>query len=277
MANLGLLSAILSPGDAVLVDAVAHASIRDGIRLSGLKSYPFRHNDLNHLEALLKAHASARNKFVCAESIYSCDGSCAPLPDLSRLCLKYGARLIIDEAHATGVWGPRGAGRVQMTGMHPYVFARIHTFGKALGAQGAAVVCSRELKNYLVNFSRPFIYTTALPPAMREAIWKGYKSMMNAIEDRDKIHALINAFKELSGKTDLPFYPSDTHIQALSIPGSKLSAYLQNQGFDARHLKFPTVPKGFERLRICLHSFNTVQELRILFQKIQEGFYAKAI
>ena len=160
-ANLGLLSSIPQRGDTVLYDSLSHASIRDGIRLSFAESFSFQHNDLDDLEMKLKKEAN--RVFVVTESVFSMDGDICPLREIVELTERYGANLIIDEAHATGVIGERGEGLAQQLNLEDHVFARLHTFGKACGSHGAAVLGSPNLKSYLVNFARPLIYSTALP------------------------------------------------------------------------------------------------------------------
>jgi 8-amino-7-oxononanoate synthase len=177
-ANLGLLSSVARRGDTILYDELVHASIRDGIRLSFAKSFPFSHNNIAHLEARLRR---ARGElFVAVESVYSMDGDCAPLPDMANVCDQFGAHLIIDEAHATGVFGPGGRGLVVQEDLAARVFARVHTFGKALGSHGAIVLGSAALRSYLINFARSFIYTTALPPHSLRSIRASYQFLHEA-------------------------------------------------------------------------------------------------
>lgn len=165
-ANLGLFSALGHRDVIFIYDELCHASIIDGIRLGICRNkYAFRHNDVWHLQELLAKHAHSQVQlFVAIETIYSMDGDVAPLAHIANVCSQYGAALIADEAHATGVWGPQGGGLVTSLGVQQQVFARIHTFGKALGGHGAAVVGSNVLRSFLVNFARSLVYSTALPP-----------------------------------------------------------------------------------------------------------------
>ena len=175
-ANLGLLSSVPQRGDTVLYDYLSHASIRDGMRLSFARSFSFGHNDTNDLEKKLEtAKAAGGNIFVVTESVFSMDGDEAPLAEISSLCRRYEAHLLVDEAHATGVIGEKGEGLVQSLGLQDSCLARIHTFGKALGCHGAIVLGSAWLRDWLINFSRPFIYTTALPPSSIAAIRASYE------------------------------------------------------------------------------------------------------
>lgn len=268
-ANLGLLSSIAGRGDAILYDSLIHASLRDGIRLSLAPSYSFAHNDLDSLEK--KLIQVNRRSFVVVESIYSMDGDQAPLKEVSDLCRRYGAGLIVDEAHATGVMGSKGEGLVQALGLGNDCFARVHTFGKALGVHGAAVVGSELLKQYLVNFARTFIYTTAMPPAAVSAIDAAYRFFPKMKAERTRLKKYIRLFQAV----ELPFEKllSDTPIQIVLIPGNEAvhaaAAELQRCGLNVKPILHPTVAQGKERLRIVLHSFNTPQELDCLIGKLQ--------
>jgi 8-amino-7-oxononanoate synthase len=260
-ANLGVFSCIPQRGDTILYDMLSHASIRDGIRLSFARSFSFAHNDLADLEK--KLSLAEGTIFVVTESVFSMDGDQAPLAGMVDLCRRYGAQLIIDEAHATGIIGKKGEGLVQDRGFQKECLARIHTFGKAVGCHGAIVLGSPALRDYLINFSRPFIYTTALPPGSVAAIRKAYQLFPSMEKERQRLQHLVDRFRE----ADLPFEKPDslTAIQAVIVPGNdavrQLAGELQTGGLDVRPILYPTVPKGGERLRIVLHAFNTGEEL----------------
>jgi 8-amino-7-oxononanoate synthase len=261
-ANLGALSSIPQRGDTVLFDQLSHASIRDGIRLSFARSCSFGHNDLRELEQRLQA-APPGNLFVVTESVFSMDGDQAPLREIVALCRKYGAHLIVDEAHATGVVGANGEGLVQSLGLQKDCFARIHTFGKALGCHGAILLGSRKLRDFLINFSRAFIYTTALPEASVRAIRTAYELFPGLEGQRKHLRGLIDRFRQAS--VGFEKLDSRTPIQVVIVPGNEavreVAAGLQAAGLDARAILYPTVPRGGERLRIVLHSFNTEEEV----------------
>jgi 8-amino-7-oxononanoate synthase len=172
-ANVGLLASLPQRGDTLLTDDLIHASMIDGARLSVANRFKFRHNDLDDLENRLKR--ATGTVYVAIESVYSMDGDLAPLTEIVELCEHYEAALIVDEAHATGVFGPQGGGLVQSLGLQKRVFARVHTFGKALGVHGAAVVGSASLRDFLINFARSFVYSTALPPHSLLAIHSVYR------------------------------------------------------------------------------------------------------
>lgn len=271
-ANLGLLSAVPQRGDTILYDERCHASIRDGIQLSKAIAYKFRHNDLDHLRSHLKK--ASGDVFVIVESIYSMNGDKALLHDLSKTCLDFGAYLMVDEAHACGVYGDQGGGLC--TAKHwpekIKVFAKIITFGKAFGSHGAMILGSQELKDYLINFSRPLIYTTALPPNAIERILFALQTVQTADQQRNHLADNIQYFRQKSAELSLNILESHSPIQGLIIPGNtaakKKAKTLTDNGFLVKAILSPTVPKGQERIRICLHSFNTKKEIDQLLNQL---------
>lgn len=270
-ANLGLFSCVPQKGDTILYDQLCHASIRDGIRLSFAQSFSFRHNDVEDL--LKKIPAATGEVFIVTESVFSMDGDFAPLRELVEVCEQHNCQLIVDEAHATGVIGERGEGLVQHLQLNDRCFARVHTFGKALGCHGAAVLGSAALRDHLINFSRPFIYTTALPELSVAAICAAYSVFPDLVQERKKLQDLVNAFQSAaSGATQYSFLQSNTPIQGIVIPGNEavkqVAASLQKNGLDVRPILYPTVPKGGERLRVVLHSFNTKEDVEEVIKSI---------
>ena len=272
-ANIGLLASVPQKSDVIIYDQLSHASIRDGIRLSFATSFSFLHNDVYDLKKkLLAASSSTQNIFVVTESIFSMDGDTAPLEDMVALCERYNAALIIDEAHATGLIGASGEGLVQKLNLQEKCFARIHTFGKACGCHGAIILGSENLKKYLINFARPFIYSTALPPSEVNAIAASYEVFPLMNKERSHLNKLIQLFKE--SKLNHTVIKSDTPIQGVIIPGNaevkKIAGILQNNNYDVRAILYPTVPKGSERLRIVLHSYNSMDEASELIRLLNE-------
>ena len=272
-ANVGLLSCVPQKGDTVLYDSLSHASIRDGIRLSFAESYSFRHNDLDDLDNKLKK--AKGNVFVVTESVFSMDGDKCPLAALVKLCDNYGAYLIIDEAHATGIIGDKGEGLVQQFGLQDKVFARVYTFGKACGVHGASVVGSRLLRDYLVNFARSFVYTTALPGQAIALIRASYELFPGMVEAREKLWRIVETFNDHCLRLDLQVLKSDTPIQGVIIPGNervrRVADQLQAAGLDSRPILYPTVPRDQERLRIVLHAFNTEKEVNQLLNCLKNS------
>ncbi|MGI8951630.1 MAG: aminotransferase class I/II-fold pyridoxal phosphate-dependent enzyme [Chitinophagaceae bacterium] len=270
-ANVGVLSSVPQKGDTIIYDFLSHASIRDGIRLSLAQSFSFAHNDVNDLEKKLKkATNNLKNIFVVTESVFSMDGDFCPLQQIVFLCKKYNAHLIIDEAHATGIVGEHGEGLSQHLQLNNEIFCRIHTFGKACGCHGAAALGSHQLRNYLINFARTFIYSTALPPTAVAAIQASYKIFPKLIDERKYLQKLIQQFQ--SAQINYEKLISETPIQIVIIPGNdevkKAADNLQKNNLDVRPILYPTVPKGKERLRIVLHAFNTQSELQQLIEQL---------
>jgi len=265
-ANIGLLSCVAQRGDTIITDELIHASLIDGARLSLANRYTFKHNDLESLEAKLKASKGCI--YVIIESVYSMDGDIAPLIQISNLCKLYNANLIVDEAHALGVFGEHGKGLVQQEQIQHDVFARIVTFGKALGCHGAIVLGSWALRQYLINFARSFIYTTAAPPTAIIAIKCAYQ-MLAETDHATMIRKKINHYASLLASTqNANLKATQSAIQTISCPGNdaarRLAKHLQTVGIDVRAILSPTVKTGQERLRICLHTYNTNMEISLL-------------
>ncbi|CAN5394120.1 pyridoxal phosphate-dependent aminotransferase family protein [soil metagenome] len=263
-ANVGFFSAVPQPGDIVYADELVHASIRDGLKMTRAARSYFLHNDLSDLEDKLRQ--TAGNKFIAVESIYSMDGDFAPLVELVELAEKYGANLVVDEAHATGIFGPKGEGRVVELGLQNRVYARVHTFGKALGGHGAIVLGSPVLREFLVNYARSFIYTTALP--LHSLLWvqNGYDILANVYHKNIEMRFLVNLLQQnLKGLSGGAISLNKGPIQSLIIPGNGLAKHVSKQlaeaGYYAKAILYPTVPRGKERIRICLHHFNTQEEV----------------
>jgi 8-amino-7-oxononanoate synthase len=268
-ANLGLLSCIASRNDTYIIDELCHASIYDGVRLSNAKVFKFKHNCIEELKKKIKN--AEGNIFVVVESVYSMDGDFSPLTNIAKICKQYNANLIVDEAHATGVFGEKGEGRVIELGLENECFARVHTFGKALGCHGAVIVGSVILKDYLINFSRSFIYTTALPESSLFVIENNYHDLKK--ENREKLKELINYFKNKFEGSN--FIESDSPIQSLIVPGNEKVKHLANKiqkaGMIVKAILHPTVPIEMERIRICLHSYNTTEQIDLLFDVINDN------
>ena len=279
-ANIGFFSSVPQRGDVILYDALCHASIRDGIAMSHTKAYKFAHNNLQALEALLEAQNSSSKTgpeiYVVTEAVFSMDGDRPALKELANLCKKYSAYLIVDQAHATGVIGPKGKGLVQELALEDLVFARIVTFGKALGCHGAAVLGSCELKSYLINFARSFIYTTALPPHTLATIGAAYRELEHNSDAIKKLQDNISTLQKsiLDAQLTPHFIPSQSAIHCCVIKGNKatkdVAALLQQNKFDVKAILSPTVPKGQERLRICLHSYNKKEDIKALVALLKE-------
>ncbi|MBS1747954.1 MAG: 8-amino-7-oxononanoate synthase [Bacteroidetes bacterium] len=265
-ANLGILSAVPQKGDTILYDQLCHASLRDGIRLSFAQNFSFVHNDTNDLEKKLKS--ASGNIFIITESVFSMDGDYCPLEELVALKKKYNAHIIVDEAHAIGVVGENGEGLTQHKNLQDEVFCRVYTFGKACGCHGAVAVGSNKLKDFLINFARSFIYTTALPEQAVAAIRLSYKIFPLLNKERKQLHQLIDIFQQANIRFEN--LNSFSAIQVVIVPGNdevkNIAQQLQDHNLDVRPILYPTVPAGKERLRIVLHAFNTLQEIEQLIK-----------
>jgi 8-amino-7-oxononanoate synthase len=256
-ANIGLLSALLRTEDVVFSDSANHASLIDGIRLAKCRRVIFPHNDLDFLEDQLRRNSAVSEaRVIVVESIFSMEGDRAPLADLATLAERYGAELIVDEAHAIGVRGPRGSGCVAEAGLSDRVLATVHTCGKALAAAGAFVCGSENLRRLLVNRARTFIFNTALPPYFASQVAAGMNLAAEAKFERARLlelstflrHALrSNGFSITSLYSQIVPVILGYNDAALHFAG-----YLQARGFGVRAIRPPTVPPGSARLRLSL-------------------------
>ena len=226
-ANVGFFSAVPQRNDVILFDELAHASIRDGIQLSNAKSYKFQHNDFEDLERIILKLSTDNQQlltiFVVTESVFSMDGDTPNLEKLVQICEKHNCYLVVDEAHALGVFGDHGEGLVQMLGLQDSVFARIMTFGKGLGCHGAAILGSQKLIDYLVNFARSFIYSTGLSPHSVGTILIAYQHLESQKEALQKLRENVIHFNQEKKQLGLNplFVRSKAAIQSAIIPGIK--------------------------------------------------------
>ena len=269
-ANVGLFSSVPQKGDTVLYDELIHASVRDGIRLSHAKAYSFRHNDLADLAKKFKQ--AEGSVFVAVESLYSMDGDLAPLAELVDWCEQTGAYLIVDEAHAGGVYGKDGNGLLEQLGLHQRCFARLYTFGKAYGTHGAVICGSAQLKEYLYNFARSFIYSTALPPNQYLHIQQSVERAQDN-ELRRKLGLVISRFRSLI-KSELLISDPSSPIQVIPVSTLEqcvlIAQKMQENKLAVKAILPPTVAENGQRLRICLHSYNTDAEIDQLTTLLNE-------
>jgi len=272
-ANVGFFGCVPQRNDIILYDELCHASIRDGIVMSNSKAYKFNHNDFEDLEKLILRNPDTVI-YIVTESVFSMDGDCPKLEELVSLSDTYHCYLVVDEAHALGVFGSKGEGFVQMLGLQDLVFARIMTFGKGLGCHGAAILGSAPLKEYLINFARSFIYTTGLSPHSVATILIAYQFLEVEKKNIEILRENIihfNQEKSMLGLKPL-FVRSKSAIQSAIIPGNEkvkvIASQLQEKGFDVKAILSPTVPEGQERLRFCLHSYNSQEEISAVMRCI---------
>ncbi|OAA49479.1 Pyridoxal phosphate-dependent transferase, major domain protein [Metarhizium rileyi] len=308
-ANTGLFSCAPQPGDYVVYDELIHASVHDGMKLSRARTIPFAHNCVHGvhtqvapgsrpLETVLddllqgksgqEVRSGQRNVFVAVESVYSMDGDAAPLKKIvecvERRLPRANGYIIVDEAHSTGWMGDRGRGLVCQLGLERRVWARVHTFGKAMGCAGAIVLCTPTTRSYMINYARSLIYTTAMGYPMLTAIQTVYGYLIsgqaarlhaNLLSRMQETHSLLLSICEKHHPPPQLFTISTSPPESPIIPlfsgqSRSLARYCQQKGYMVRPIVAPTVPKGTDRVRLCLHAANTVAEVRGLCTAIEE-------
>ncbi len=279
-ANTSLIACVTGQGDTILYDELAHASMREGYRLSFAKHLPFKHNDLDDLAR--KISQAPGEVFVLAEAVYSMDGDSPDLPALTALCHKHGAHLILDEAHSTGIYGNGGNGLLCQLGIEQQVFARVYTFGKGMGCHGACVAGSTTLADYLVNFARGFVFSTAMPLHSLANIGEAFRYLAENPQLQTALQTRIAWFKQafaaIGHDEGVRVLPSDSAIQAVVVPGNQrckaVALAAQQAGYDVRPVLSPTVKAGEERLRICLHVFNQKADIDGLAQALASALHS---
>jgi len=257
VANTALLSTLPLRGDLILYDELIHASAHDGIRLSKTEAKAVRHNDAQACEDTIRAwraDGGVGQPWIVVESLYSMDGDRAPVAQLAQIADRHDAMLVIDEAHATGVFGPDGRGLAhELEGRENVI--TMHTCGKALGAAGALVIAPRTIRDFLVNRARAFIYATAPSPLIASAVRAALDICRREPQRRERLHSLVAfAGRELRRKTRFPV--SDSQIQPLVVGSDtasvSLAAAMKRRGYDMRPIRPPTVPEGTSRLRLTI-------------------------
>lgn len=294
---MSLFSCLPQPGDVIIYDELIHASVHDGMKLSrASKSIPFGHNDVDSLRKVIGSclSESGREKgnfFVAVEAVYSMDGDIAALNEIVALIKDMlpdgNGHVIVDEAHSTGVLGPQGRGLVCQLGLEDEILVRLHTFGKALACNGAILLCNPTIRQYLINYARPLIYTTFMSYPSLAAIRTSYDYLIQskAVRLVEHLQALI---KELHDRLEdlehcLRLPPHLSHLMrppplrsqkspisyVLSSKPKSLATFCQDSGFVVRGIVPPTVPVGGERIRICLHAGNTTTQAQRLVECIR--------
>ena len=273
-ANVGIISALYNRADVVFCDRLSHASIIDGVRQSGAKLFRFGHSDLDHLESLLKKEGHKfKNRLIVTETVFSMDGDKPPLTELVNIKAKYDCFLMVDEAHATGIFGQNGAGIVEEQGLSDRIELIMGTFSKALGSFGAYLACSEKIKQYLINSCRSFIYSTALPPATVAANIEALNIIRDEPIRRKTLLANADYFRsklqksrfDVRGESQIvPLIVADTDR------ATRLSCQLQQSGYWVLPVRPPTVPAGGARLRFSLTYHHSRQTLEALADKVAE-------
>lgn len=272
MANVGTISALVAKEDAIFQDKLNHASLLDGGKLSAARQRRYLHNDLSRLERLL-AQSSANRKLVVSDGVFSMDGDQAKVKALAELSAKYDAGLMIDDAHGIGVLGQTGAGLLEQEGVsEQQVPILMATFGKALGTAGAFIAGSDELIEFLIQRSRPYVYTTAPPAAVMAATRASLKICQQQSWRRETLKALIQRFRTQAKELGLNLLESSTPIQPIIVGSSEKALracdYLITQGYLATAIRSPTVAKGSERIRITLSCEHTEQQIDGLLETL---------
>lgn len=257
LANLGLIQA-LAPDRTIIMDELCHNSMINGVKLSGSKTLFFRHNDLAHLEKRLQNNKD-QSPLILIEAVYSMDGDLAPLEEIVTLAEKYGAEIIIDEAHSSGVIGNKGLGLTSEFELEEKILARVITLGKAFGTEGAVVLGSKDLKDYLINFCQSFIYTTAVSMPNLMAIETSLEHFSSSVVEVEKLHQNLKYFSEQTHHHVVsPIFPwkigGNEHTKTIAI-------HLQSEGMNVFPILSPTVKRSDERIRIVFHAFNTKEEI----------------
>lgn len=275
MANLGVISALTDRHDLVIEDKFNHASMIDAAQLSRAELQRYAHADMSSLESVLLKESKG-NKLVASDGVFSMDGDIAPVKEMSALCEKCNAMLMVDDAHGLGVLGEHGRGTLEYLGLGMNdVPVLVGTLGKAFGTFGAFVAGSEELVETLINDARSYVYTTALPPAIAEATRASLKRVMEDGWRREQLRSLIRQFKDGAKQLGLNLMPSDTAIQPLLVGSSekalKVSEHLRTRGILVSAIRPPTVPKGTARLRITLSAIHTAQQVEHLLGALEES------
>jgi 8-amino-7-oxononanoate synthase len=278
-ANVGTITALLGPDDVIFSDALNHASIVDGCRLSGAQIMVYPHRDLDSLEKIIRKAPKARNRMIITDGIFSMDGTIAPLSELASLARNYGCWLMVDEAHATGVLGKGGRGTAEFFGVEGEVDIQMGTFSKALGSLGGYIAGSRKLIEFLTNKCRSLIYTTGLPPAVLAVNQAAIDLVEKGSELREKIREKAKFFREELNKLGYNTLNSETQIIPVLIGDNGLtmefSKYLFRNGIFAQGIRPPTVPEGLSRVRISIMATHEWEDLQYgieIFKKAGKKF-----
>jgi 8-amino-7-oxononanoate synthase len=272
-ANVGIVPALAGEGDTIFSDALNHASIIDGCRLARAQTIVYPHCDVAFLESALKRTPAGGRKLIVTETIFSMDGDEAPLADIVAVAERHGALVMVDEAHATGVFGPNGAGVAAQLGLADRIAVQMGTLGKALGGFGAYVACAAPMREILINTCRSFIFATALPPPVLAAASAAVDILYNEPQRRLVLWHYIRALRE--GFRALEFSIGDSESQILPLvigDAEKCMAFserLLENGIFVQGIRPPTVPEGTSRLRVTAMATHTHEHLHRALQSFE--------
>jgi len=278
-ANQAVIKLLLSKDDLLIQDKLNHASLMEAGAISPVKMQRFKHNDMQHLETILNANNEFDNKLIISEGVFSMDGDCAPIHSLQKQCQSHQAWLMIDDAHGLGVLGKDGIGSVSTQNItNKEIDIYMSTFGKALGVGGAFVSGSKQFIDYITNFSKPYIYTTGLPPAMIYCIGESARLVQTQQWRRDHLSELIHYFKHLAAQFNIPLMDSNTPIQPVLIGlndvAINVSNTLKKVGIWTTAIRPPTVPNNTARLRLTLTTNHQKQDIDYLVKQIKQAIDA---
>lgn len=272
MANLGVIQALMSRHDSVIQDRLNHASLIDGGLLSGARFQRYGHNDMTHLKELLTR--SGGKKLIVTDGVFSMDGDCAPLTDIARIAGEHDAWVLVDDAHGFGVLGPRGTGLVGQTGLgSDSVQLVVGTLGKAFGTAGAFVAGDQQTIDYILQFARSYIYTTASPPSIAAATRTALRIVQQADDRRQRLSERIAQLRQGVHTLGLQLMPSDTPIQPIIVGDNatalQMSSALRERGLLVTAIRPPTVPEGTARLRITLSAEHSEAQVDTLLNELE--------
>jgi glycine C-acetyltransferase len=274
-ANVGLVTGLVNPDDLVLYDAYSHASFCDGLKMSGVEAHSFHHNDLADLERMLGRHAGAagRDVYIAAEGVYSMDGDTAPVDRLVALCRQYGARLLLDDAHGTGVMGPTGRGTAERYGVEGQVDVTMGTFSKTFSVTGGFVAADRAIVDYLRYFARSYMFSASLPPPVIAAVLAGLDVMEDEPWLRERLHA--NVACALAGLRAIGFdIASETGVIPLIVPRGmsirRAARRFHELGIFVNAVEYPAVPVSQQRFRVSMMATHTKEDIDRLLEAVAD-------
>jgi len=275
LANLGTIGALAGAGDTVFSDEMNHASIVDGCRLSRAEVLVYKHRDMDDLERLMRRHGGDGRRLIVTDSVFSMDGDVAPLAEIVELAKGYGARTLVDEAHATGVLGPGGRGAVAAAGLQGEVDVVVGTLGKALGSYGAYVCAEEEMVHYLINTARALIFSTAPPPPAIAGALAALELLQERPHRVQRLHSNARALRSALAVEGMPVQETEMHIVPLIVGDERaamsLCEALLARGVFAQAIRPPTVAPGTSRLRLAVMASHTAEELRDAASAIAEA------
>jgi 8-amino-7-oxononanoate synthase len=281
LANLGVIGALAGPGDTIFSDQLNHASIIDGCRASRAEIVVFRHLDTDHLERCLRSHSGEGRRLIVTDSVFSMDGDVAPLTEIVKLARTYDARVVVDEAHATGALGEDGRGAVCEAGLQGEVDVLVGTLGKALGSYGAYVCARKEMANYLLNTARPLIFSTAPPPPAVAGALAALELLQEDPTVVARLHEAAQTLRRALAQEGFAVWEGDMHIAPLVVGDSedavRICEAALERGVFAQAIRPPTVPDGTARLRLTAMASHTAEELRAAAKSLAQAARAAGL